>query len=237
MKSLRSFSKVLLITAALLSASHAFAAGVGPYITGTYGIMKWNYEPDSLSAEQIPYESDIRKIGLGLLFDTNVSKDRLFNYRLNLGLDYISINNNKRSKTETYYQAYNIPAELNDRNCIGFHANNSFGFGLYRTESYRIWVGPQVGFGFYYDDKDKSNITKSPFWNYFFMAGIASGINMHIAESYSLAIDCGFRYTLNVGGNDDEFPAFINGKGYEAFITMSAILRFNDTFSAGQQLQ
>jgi hypothetical protein len=234
MKILRLFSKVLLITAALFSASQAFAAGAGVYITGTYGMMKWNYEPDSAGSVQVPFDSDITKIGLGLIFDTNVSKDRLFNYRLNLGLDYISLNYNRRAKTNNYYESYNIPTELKDRNCLGFHANNTFGFGLYRSESYRIWVGPQVGFGFYYDDKDKSNITKSPFWNYYAMAGIAAGINMHMSESVSLAFDCGFRYTMNVGGNDDECPAFINGKGYEAFLTIGAILKFNDTFSAGQ---
>jgi len=105
------------------------AAGFGAYVNGGGGMNFQKY--------------GIHNLGGGLLFDTNVSGDRLFNYRLNIGVDRW---NEEFMISE--YKLFDKPLNTKSIDYPRLHVNNSFGFGIIKEKDYRLWLGPQIGFGF-----------------------------------------------------------------------------------------
>ena len=66
---------------------------------------------------------DYNIYAVGISIDTNVAKNRLFNYRLNVG-----------------YQWDEFSAR-------GLSLDNVFGFGVLRTRAVRLWLGPSIRLG------------------------------------------------------------------------------------------
>ena len=63
------------------------------------------------------------------MFDTAVAQDKFFNYQLNLGYDEFT---NK------------LPGSSRDLKLGGLMISNSFGFGIVRTDGFRLWMGPEI---------------------------------------------------------------------------------------------
>ncbi|MCU0847579.1 MAG: hypothetical protein MUD12_06795 [Spirochaetes bacterium] len=127
---MRKITVILFAGFVLFTAIDCMAApGFGAYVNGGGGMNFQKY--------------GIHNIGGGLLFDTNVSGDRLFNYRLNIGVD--------RWHEEfmiSEYKFFEKPVNTKSIDYPRLHINNSFGFGLIKEKDYRLWLGPQIGFGF-----------------------------------------------------------------------------------------
>ena len=66
--------------------------------------------------------ADFNTYSVGFSLDTNVSKNRLFNYRLNVGYQWSNFSD-------------------------GLSLDNAFGFGVLRNRHVRLWIGPSVRLG------------------------------------------------------------------------------------------
>ena len=65
---------------------------------------------------------DFNTYAAGFSLDTNVAKNRLFNYRLNVGYQWSSFSD-------------------------GLSLDNVFGFGVLRNRHVRLWIGPSIRLG------------------------------------------------------------------------------------------
>ncbi len=79
----RTVPLIALIGFSLLVGSAVHAAGFGGYLS--YGNIDGAVD-DLAFFRDLDYESD--RFGLGLVMDTNVAKDSLFNYRLEVGYQH-----------------------------------------------------------------------------------------------------------------------------------------------------
>ena len=112
------------------------AAGLGAFANISPGAADWEVDDAGL---ELDFEGDTRRLSFGFVMDTAPAQDRLFNYRLNVGLEAFE-------------------ADWDDTCCEmdlgGVAVDNTFGFGVLRTDSVRLWVGPRVRVGFYGGDLD-----------------------------------------------------------------------------------
>jgi hypothetical protein len=207
----------------------SMALGFGAYFNGGGGHTTWS--DFSMEGEQY-------FIGGGLLLDTCVAKNRVFNYRLNVGYDR------------------NLPLELNKTSFrslkINFHRLNlinTFGFGIVRHSIVRFWLGPQLCVRYLNIDMKGTDyilpiLLRVPFPIEFHSikdraevdVGAALGLNFHLSALVSLTLEGGFRYgvifnssqsqqsgssaTVNLGGDET----------YEGYGSVGVIFRFNDEY-------
>ena len=117
---------LLLLT---LSGGRAFALGLGFYGTVQGGSGSWELENQS-GFTFYDDDGDTERFGIGFTLDTAVARNKLFNYRLNIGPERFDID---------FDNSGGATAEL-----YGLAADNTFGFGVMRTEKVRLWAGPRV---------------------------------------------------------------------------------------------
>jgi hypothetical protein len=163
---------ILLAGVTLLLGSSVQAAGFGAYL---------EYARAGGYLEDDPYRFDYstNKFGVGFAFDTNVAKNGLFNYRLNLGYQH-----SWREYDSGFEEAYN-----------GFTMNHAFGFALYRGPGMRLWLGPALRLSadvLHEDLADRSVVNLS------IGAGPQLGLNLHAGQRISIAFSAAYQY-LYVG--------------------------------------
>ncbi len=195
----------------LFMVSDAMAFGIGAYATvggggSTFKTTTLDYNPN------ITASSSDFTAGAGLILDTNLAADSLFNYRLKLGGGKRWIDREKKISM----------ARLN--------LSNIFGFGIIRTGVIRWWLGPQLG-GIYSwgkrSDRHYYGITKESdihqalfnppvsiidFWPSLSLfdkmrkiyhggvnLGIATGVNINIGNNFTIALETGCTYNLSWG--------------------------------------
>jgi hypothetical protein len=117
---------VLLAGVTLLATSPALALGFGAYFEYARGIGQIDVGSFNLDRDSNVYAG-------GFALDTNVSRDSLFNYRLNLGYEYTS------RPDQLVPSLLGLGSSQN-----GVSLNNMFGFGVYRSEHMRAWLGPSI---------------------------------------------------------------------------------------------
>jgi len=149
--------KGLLITAMITPVTlNAFGMGLSvPIMTNVehnidgYGNSKW--KEDSIS-------------GFGLVLDSNIGKNKLYNWRLNL----------ESNKIETEY-GYKY-----DKNSF----INTFGFSIFRNKIVRVFMGPRLEFGFINENT----------WNGFeFALSPVVGVNINLGSVISLGLDVDYK--------------------------------------------
>ena len=146
-------------------------------------------------------EGDHAHQELGLVWDTAVASDRLFNYRMNLGWERFDLDN-KFSEKEGFR---------------GVLLENSFGFRLDGGEAGRLWAGPQLLFGVYQGDFGAG-------------LGVVLGENLHLGKTLSVGLTAGIRrvsYSGLLGDSDFETVGF----GRVEFLLRQARDRFNPPLS------
>ena len=128
---------------------------------------------DSLSGES-------RQVGLS--WDTAVAADRLFNYRMNLGYEWLD-----------------FEEDHGDSSNSGVTLDNTFGFRFLGNEVMRLWAGPQITVGAYDGDVG-------------YGVGASLGGNFHVSEAMSLGLTAGvraMRYEGIMGGADSKTIGFL----------------------------
>lgn len=198
----------------LLSASQLSAVGLGVYATASKGSSTWTYHKNEIPDFDI--DSDVSKLGLGFVLDTTLAYDSLFNYRLNIGYGKVNIDNEGSG------------SDIEGKN---YHLFNTFGFGVLRSELIRLWLGPQIGFGFIRGEYDSIPAGENNhFTTFFFSIGLITGINFNIGEVITLGIDGGYRINRHVGTADVGTSYGVTGTEKEVFVNLSFMFRINDMF-------
>ena len=160
-------TSLVLVALSLGIASSAGAVGYGAF-----------FEYSRSWSDFAGFDVDSNRYGVGFAFDTNVSGDRLFNYRLNIGYE--------RTEGDSFDVSYN-----------GVMVDNIFGFGVLRTPHMRLWVGPSIRIGV--------NIQEDPFQFFPIVAdneiidviaggGAAIGANIHTGDLGSAAVTLVYQY-------------------------------------------
>jgi hypothetical protein len=191
---------ILIIT----GATSAYAIGVGLNIKDTGNNIHAG-RPSFLSLLQ-------RLAGTDLIFDTAVAKNMLFNYRLNIECD----------STDTFRENLSFN---NSYNVNRFTCANTFGFGLFRTNSIRLWVGPQIAFCYEFKHKDNS-ISDVLLFNRF---GSVVGLNVHARDNITLCFETGLRGGFGIDLSKTKPNVFTDSK-IEPIIGFRLIFRSRDTF-------
>lgn len=146
------------------------------------------------------------------MLDSAVANDRVFNYRLNIGV-------------------YNWSEEFEDDSefdLTGFMMSHDFGFGVFRNKYVRLWLGPEIRFAFGTGDEDENDGYDVEIVS--FGVGPVLGLNLHFGPVVSLGLKSGYLFE-GVAGNADGFDSIdFHGSDTMYFFTLSLIFRINDEF-------
>ncbi len=218
-----------------LSATPAFAIGLGVYGNYSAGRSYWDFKNSGSTDENHSY------YGGGVVFDTAVARDSLFHYRLGIGYDKV------------VHDSYSDFGDLKLNRIV---VSNTFGFGIFRSEDTRLWLWPQFRVsenwgedkysGVWYDLYFGRGVFKEKDSYDFFRADLALvfGANFNLPGKISLGIEFGPRVfygegTIHISRDTAyaSFPLHESGNdrvktlyGYEAFINVCAIVRINDEY-------
>lgn len=149
--------------------------------------------------------------GLGFMLDTCIAEKKLFNYRFHLDYTYYFLNTSLHRIT----------------------SNHAFGFGVYKSEKLRVWLGPQIGFGYVNGDVSTEYYSMGNVY-----AGIVIGTNIHLTKLITLGVETGYNYgtmfTISTEEESTETKKQINfnfDRSYpyhEAFLKVAVIFRLGD---------
>lgn len=193
--SIMAFLMVLL----LLLHVRAFAgAGVGVY--GSLSAGKNNLKVvDSVYFERTDNVVSYMTYGCGFVADTNLDGKNIFSYRFRAGYDYNHADSAKTKKLHRVMQS------------------NILAAGVYRDESVRIWIGPQIGLGYLWGSNTYTDMNfifrgDIPLYNNTLNfskmnihLGLVAGININIVKHFTLSVEGGFRYNMYADLDDSSF--------------------------------
>lgn len=149
----------------LFSVKAAMALGLGVYADGAYNKFSVSGEGGTADIDDFGF------VGAGLVLDTCVARDKLFNYRLGLG--------------------YQKDVKYPDLGTHKISMNNYFGFGVVRMEKFRWWLGPQLGLRYYIIESEDGNMDEAGG-----NVGLATGFNINLGKVFTLGLELGFRYNF-----------------------------------------
>ena len=213
---------VMLFVAGILALADrdASALGIGAYgqIKNTWATVTADYIDPVPPLNDFIESSDATRImySFGFVLDTNVSIDSIFNYRLQLGIGFGTLSIDGRN--------YNDDIDL-----IEYSMYHSFGFGIIRSEKVRVWLGPQVGFGYASGKYSYAYESNKEYREVFVSLGAILGFNIHITNGISLGIAGGIRETIlfAIGSaSNDLFLDYTDPYAFEAFGDVSILFRF-----------
>ena len=205
------------------------AAGMGVYIPFSVGDTAQLSNENDQDYDTFDQTLDFKPaVGFGIAFDSNIGKDKLFNYRI--GLEYV----NAEMDTSTI-RGYTQSCGGHDR-CDMTRINlvQTFGFGVLRTKTVRLWVGPRINIAWNYrsNDYDAGYYTANES-EVAFEFGIAPavGVNVNLGRVVSLAFDVDYRVAGVVGAwNDDGDTGSYSGTVKGATARFSLLFRFGEEF-------
>ena len=216
MKKILSFQILIVMFAIVFFIPNAFALGLGFYGSLGSGKGDWEIDPDSGTDYEVDTENKHRSFGFVL--DTAVAKDKVFNYRLQVGLD----------RWEEEFTKTGDKFEMD-----GFVVEHDFGFGVVRRENFRLWLGPELrieyGEGIYNDDTDLEAT--------FFGIGVGPviGVNFNFGEIFTFGLKSGFLFEGYGGTGRDQLDSeSYTIRSRQLFINAAIIFRINDTYKKGR---
>jgi len=217
----------------------AHASGIGFYLSRGIGNTDFNedYDDDDRWAD-LESSGDAKFFGCGFILDTAVAKDKVFNYRLQIGYEDVeydldSVHNEDLSR--------DISANVSnfELNIDRFVIDNTFGFGIVRIPNFRLWIGPQLRIGYMSGDGTLTFIhgTKHKLDFDGLVLGIAPviGANFNLINNLTIGVDLGYRFNFFVGSLDKtSSSSYDSGNFYgnddTLFINFALIYRFDDNF-------
>ena len=176
------FRIAFLLFALLLPATGAGAWGLGPYVEYHFATGYTDQFPGDLDHE-------MHGFGLGFVLDSTVAKDRLLNYRLNVGYKYA------RGRADF--------TGNNDFESHWIAFKNTLGFGLVRTKSLRLWLGGGVELGV---GGRTSDFRTQDAFEVKFALGPELGVNYHVQPRISIGVTAWYQYSFGGALQDSEDP-------------------------------
>ena len=210
----RSLMLFMVILSVLILKNSSIAGGLGIAIPFGFGSTDYDL-----------YQADASKFGVNFIFDTNVAKKSLFNYRLNAGVEFFS---HEYSMTDDYGYLYSY-TEHNEG--IRIVTDHTFGFGIVKSSVVRLWMGPNVRVGFV--AADESGICLG--------AGItALGLNFNFGPVFTLGLEVGYQYYADLYFDDvvsneyedysDYYQGSSTGLNNIFSVKLSFLFRIHDTY-------
>lgn len=193
----------------------AMAIGLGLNLTGGVGSTEWEVEQDFFPYSEWEEDVDVTRVGLGLILDTTVAKNRLFNYRLNIGCEAVDYDIDGGGTFET-------------EGCFMAH---DFGFGIIRKKNLRLWVGPELRLS--YSEGELENVSTTELHMATIGIGPVVGLNLNFGKTVTLALKVG---ALSMGGGgyvEDKVSGQdweISEEGSYAFANVGIIFRLGDKY-------
>lgn len=165
----------------LLLSQNSFAIGLGGFIDASSGSGDAKWENDYYS-----WDNDSNALAFGFVLDTATTNEKIFNYRLNVGLA-------KQEMTDK---------DDNKKKSHGIYAENIFGFAFIKNEKFRWWGGPLIRIGYYsgdtYSNRTGTTTIKTELDYAEFGVGAATGLNFKV-DNVILSPSIGFRRSDWVG--------------------------------------
>lgn len=158
---------VVAVSLSLFQAHTLFAAGIG--INGSFG------------GGQSTLQNNVSKVisfGGGLVFDTNLSKNALFNYRLNV--DFLANHDDGDIPFFRWIINQKEPFEVS----YNLETRHSFGFGIVRRNGIRLWAGPQIAIGAIIPPPSLENKMKGVYGG----GGVIIGLNINPGDLFTLSL-------------------------------------------------
>ncbi len=211
--------KIKLLVVVLIFAPFAslFAAGMGfhiPILLHSKATIDNGYYGNS--DDEVYYTSST---GKGITFDTNIGKNRLFNYRLSLESVRLQID------------------EINGQKCQGDCTStrlsmvNTFGFALIQSREIRLWIGPRFNFATNNENGSGTSTSRDNVDSYTeFSLGLATGVNFNINRAFALAVDIDYRASAGVIFEDEDDQDSDSDRIEGTTLRVYALFRFGERF-------
>lgn len=214
----------------IISSLPAKASGVGLQIVSGGGVFL-NERADDFYSKHNNIASTMT-IGCGFVADTNLGGKSIFNYRFRLGYDF---------------QRGDYP-DMEDLHRVSM--THIFGAGIYADEYLRLWVGPQVGFGYMWGSNGYyvgryTGINVFPYYKYWdimdysqfnISVGLCLGLNIAIGPSVSIPIEAGIRFNIYTDfekhDEDGYEKKLFSVMGPEGYAAIGVMYRFNESSAA-----
>jgi len=164
---------MFVVPAFLLTLASGVSAGVGlgPYVdlSGGSGELEWDSGGGT-------WDVTAGSGAIGFVLDTAPRGSATFNYRLNVGLESQSLEDDD-----------GVTMDVG-----GLVVENVFGFALVKKPNLRWWAGPLVRFGFYSGETDDYYVlgdrTKTESDLFEFGIGAVTGVNIPVGKSKKLIL-------------------------------------------------
>jgi hypothetical protein len=172
----------------------AQATGYGVYFDYAFGPI----DPDIDWV--LPTQYDTGRISAGFTLDTAVARNKLFNYRMNLGYEHV----NEKYQDVTF-------SRFN-----GGSFENIFGFGVYRSKLMRVWLGPSLRISAgVLDERSVGGSVPGSIVNLTAGGGLAVGVNLHTGNVGSASLTIGYQYAYQgrfASGGGVVIPSYLQGR-------------------------
>ncbi len=221
-----------LCTVCLFGATEVLATGIGPYFEYGRGSFSPTVDDiEGLTDVDANFKAD--HFTIGFLLDTCTSQDKLFNYRLTVGLDIVKLNLDSIELGGLEVDA----GDLLDETGWGFNMKHTFGFGILRTSAVRVWAGPSVRFycDFFgdaanpytvnYGGSDDSSILLGG------GGGPEVGVNIHLGSGLSIGVSGGYHFNYAAYILEDDT---VSGSEHMFFVQVAPIFNFGPDRNAWQ---
>ncbi len=218
---------LFIVTISFLDLTCAMAVGLGFYgdLPIQEGFADNTSKPKGHYNGDVEYrfDTDNDNRSLGFVLDTALARDALFNYRLNLG--YGKWNWKKEAGGKLKLNAYTM--------------DHTFGFGVYRNQFVRLWLGPQLRFAVANGDYIDSSGNKDRDWDYSYVGigvGPVFGLNVNPGDRFTASLTIGYRFMRYYGeddykGNTSNYhESKYDSDEKQLFMNISFFFRLNDTF-------
>lgn len=196
----------LIALSILFVAADLWAYGLGGYFT--LGESKNMFTG---AIDKTHYNAEF---GGGFVFDTNLSGELIFNYRLKAGYGVNIFNANNEP---IFHQ---------------FRTSHLFAFAPVAKKDVRLFMGPLFGVDYLYNDQYKSNIIDICEID---AGAVLIGVNANFEPSFTVSVEAGGRYSWFFGQERDGSRICdlrgIKGNSFEAFIQVSLFWRNEATSS------
>ncbi len=201
---------LLLIAFSVAMPLRLWAFSIGAY--GDYSGSRVRYTYDEFATPiRVTRDHVGSSWSAGIVFDTDAARDVLVSYRLHFGVGSM---------------VRRFPWQRLGMTSFAMH--HAFGFGIWRTATHRLWVGPELGYGLGVSPRDNRDLEA------FGTIGITGGINFHIGESVSCFLEGGFRYGLFAG--DAKYIDGMWGHGFRWTVGAGVLFRFDDSYRYVEEL-
>lgn len=209
----------LLIISLLMAPMSSFGIGIG--MTLGSGAEEW--DDTCCTSDTYDHSGDRELSHFGLVLDSAVAKDRIFNYRFSL-----------------VGEENNVEDDGNGLQMTGVAFIHDFGFALFKNERVRIWMGPRIKLSFY-DELEQTGAPNSQEEAdgevVGFGVGPVFGVNFHLPRVVTFALSFGVMASTYDGDYDAWNPigtinsnSTVEADSTGSFFNFSVIFRIRDNY-------